>query len=373
MAGANSEGLISCLRIIKDPRIDRTKRHPLVSVLFIGICSVLCGAESWEQMEDFGNERQEWIKQYVELPHGIPSHDTFGRVFAQIDSRSFQESFLGWVKLVSLKMPRQIISIDGKTLRRSHDRAKGKEALHLVSAWACANHLVLGQVKTDAKSNEITAIPELLKLLDLCGSIVTVDAMGTQKEIAEEIQNKKGDYVMALKGNHELLHEEVKTYWEDSRLPASEYQAFETVDKGHGRMEIRRYRISDQIGWLQPKAEWKGLNTIGMVESERLIRGQTTLERRYYLSSLKADAKEFARAVRERWSIENQLHWSLDVSFREDQCRVRIQKAAENFALLRRMALHILKQDKTQNKSINRKRWLAAMRPDYLSVLLAGI
>lgn len=245
--------------------------------------------------------------------------------------------------------------------------------MHLVSAWACANHLVLGQVKTDDKSNEITAIPELLKLLDLCGSIVTVDAMGTQKEIAEEIRKKEADYVMALKGNQGLLHDDVKAYWEDPQLPETEYQSFETVDKGHGRMEIRRYRISDQIEWLQPQAEWQGLRNIGMVESERIIRGRTTRERRYYLSSLKADAKEFARAIREHWSIENQLHWSLDVSFREDHCRVWIQKAAENFALLRRMALYILKQDKTQNRSINRKRWLVAMRPDYLSVLLEGI
>lgn len=373
MVAANKEGLIGCLSVIKDPRIDRTKRHPLVSVLFIGICAVLCGAETWEQMEDFGEEREKWLRQYVELPHGIPSHDTFGRVFAQIDSKAFQESFLSWVKLVNLKKPREIISIDGKTLRRSHDRGKGKEALHLVSAWACANHLVLGQVKTDDKSNEITAIPELLKLLDLCGSIVTVDAMGTQKEIAEEIQDKKADYVMALKGNHQLLHDEVKKYWEDPQLPESEYQAFETADKGHGRIEIRRYKISDHLQWLEPKTKWKGLQTIGMVESERMIGEQKTIERRYYLSSLKADAKEFARAVREHWSIENQLHWSLDVSFREDQCRVRIQRATENFALLRRMALHILKKDKTQNKSINRKRWLAAMNPNYLQTLLGGI
>ncbi len=373
MSGLSRDGLVGYLDVIKDPRVDRTKRHPLVSVLFIGICSVLCGAESWEQMEDFGNERHAWLEEYVDLPHGIPSHDTFGRVFAQIDSKAFQESFLSWVKLVNLKMPGQIIAIDGKTLRRSHDRANAKEALHLVSAWSCANHLVLGQVKTNEKSNEITAIPELLKLLDLCGSIVTVDAMGTQKEIAQEIQDKGADYVMALKGNHELLHEEVKAYWQDSQLPESEYQSFETADKGHGRMEIRRYKISDHLGWLEPKAKWKGLKTIGMVESQRIIGEQKTIERRYYLSSLKADAKEFARAVREHWSIENQLHWSLDVSFREDQCRVRIQKAAENFALLRRMALHILKQEKTQNKSINRKRWLAAMNPNYLCLLLGGI
>lgn len=373
MIEANKDGLIGCLSILKDPRVDRTKRHPLISVLFIGICAVLCGAETWEQMEDFGQEREEWLGQYVALPHGIPSHDTFGRVFAQIDSRAFQESFLSWVKLVNLKRPGQIISIDGKTLRRSHDRGKGKEALHLVSAWVSAEHLVLGQVKTDDKSNEITAIPELLKLLDICGSIVTVDAMGTQKEIAKEIQDKKADYVMALKGNHELLHDEVKRYWEDSQLPECEYQSFESVDKGHGRMEIRRYKISDHLQWFEPKAKWKGLQTIGMVESQRIIGEQKTIERRYYLSSLKADVKEFARAVREHWGIENKLHWSLDVSFREDQCRVRIHKAAENFALLRRMALHILKKDKTQNKSSNRKRWLAAMNPTYLQTLLGGI
>lgn len=373
MVAANNDGLVGCLRVIKDPRIDRTKRHPLVSVLFIGICSVLCGAESWEQMEDFGYSRKEWLGQYVELPHGIPSHDTFGRVFAQIDSKAFQESFLSWVKLVTLKMPGQIISIDGKTLRRSHDRVKGKKALHLVSAWVSANHLVLGQIKTEDKSNEITAIPELLNLLDLCGSIVTVDAMGTQKEIAKHIQDKKADYVMALKGNQGLLHEEVKTFWEDPKLSESEYQSHETVDKGHGRFEIRRYKISDQIGWLEPKQEWKGLRTIGVVESERTIGEQKTVERRYYISTLKPDAREFARAVREHWGIENQLHWSLDVSFREDQCRVRIQRAAENFALLRRMALHMLKQDKTTNKSLNRKRWLAAMDTDYLRLILGGV
>lgn len=367
------EGLIGSLRVIRDPRMNRTKRHPLESILFTTICAVLCGAESWEDMEDFGNLRRPWLERFVEFPHGIPSHDTFGRVFAQIDSEAFQRSFLGWVRRASLQTQGQIVSIDGKTLRRSHDRAKGKEALHLVSAWAQANHLLLGQVKTEDKSNEIEAVPRLLEVLDLKGCIVTVDAMGTQKEIAGKIQDKGADYVMALKGNHELVHKEVQSFWSDPELPESEFQSYETLDKGHGRLEARRYRISDKIDWFADKEEWKGLQGIGMVESERTIGEQKSVERRYYLTSLKADAQEFARAVRGHWSIENQLHWSLDVSFNEDQCRVRIRRAAENFALLRRMALHILKQDTASKKSLNRKRRQAAMDPAYLEVLLGKI
>jgi len=367
------KGLIGHLRVIRDPRVDRTKRHPLESLLFTSICAVLSGAESWEDMEDFGSLRREWLERFVEFPHGIPSHDTFGRVFAQIDSEAFQKSFLSWVKSVSLITGGQIISIDGKTLRRSHDRTKGKEALHWVSAWAQANHLLLGQVKTEDKSNEMEAIPRLLEMLEVKGCIVTVDAMGTQKEIAEKIQDKGADYVMALKGNHELVHKEVQSFWSDPELPESEYQSYETVDKGHGRLEVRRYRISDRIDWFADKGEWKGLQSIGMVESERTLGDQKATERRYYLSSMKADAQEFARAVRGHWSIENQLHWSLDVSFGEDQCRVRVKRAAENFALLRRMALHILKQDTASKKSLKRKRRQAAMDPAYLEVLLGKI
>lgn len=367
------KGLLGHLRVIRDPRIDRTKRHPLESILFTAMCAVLSGAESWEDMEDFGNLRKEWLERFVAFPHGIPSHDTFGRVFAQLDSRAFHESFLTWVKAVSLQTEGQIISIDGKTLRRSHDRAKGKEALHLVSAWVQANHLLLGQVKTEDKSNEIKAVPELLEMLDVKGCIVTVDAMGTQKEIAEKIQDKGGDYVMALKGNHELVHKEVQSYWSDGDLPESDYHSYETADKGHGRIEIRRYRISGKIDWFADKKQWKGLQSIGMVESERTVGEQTTIERRYYLTSLKADAGELARAVRGHWSIENQLHWSLDVSFHEDQCRVRLRRSAENFALLRRMALHILKKDTASKKSLNRKRRQAAMDPSYLEGLLGKI
>ena len=367
------KGLIGCLRVIRDPRVDRTKLHPLESILFTAICAVLSGAESWEDMEDFGNLRREWLERFVQFPHGVPSHDTFGRVFAQIDSEAFQKSFLSWVKAVCVTSGAQIIAIDGKTLRRSHDRAKGKEALHLVSAWSQANHLLLGQVKTEDKSNEITAIPKLLEMLDVKDCMVTVDAMGTQKEIAEQIQERKADYVMALKGNHALVHQEVQSFWSDPELPEAEYQSYETADKGHGRIEVRRYRISGQIDWFADKGAWKGLRSIGMVESERTIGEHTTVEKRYYLTSLKADAQEFARAVRGHWSIENQLHWSLDVSFNEDQCRVRVKRAAENFALLRRMALHLLKRDTASKKSLNRKRRQAAMDPTYLETLLGKI
>jgi len=367
------QGLIGYLRVIRDPRVNRTKRHPLESVLFIAICGVLSGAESWVEIEDFGNARKDWLTQYADLPEGIPSHDTFGRVFSQLDPREFQKSFLNWVKTAAIRTQGGIVSIDGKTLRRSHDRSKGQGPLHLVSAWAQANHLVLGQVKTDEKSNEIEAIPRLLAMLDLKGCTVTLDAMGTQKELAEKIQAKGADYVMALKGNQGLFHEEVKAFWEDPELPESDYQTHETLDKGHGRVEIRRYRITDKIGWLEPKEDWNGLQTLGMVESERILGEEKTVERRYYLSSLKAEAPRFADAVRRHWEIENKLHWSLDVSFGEDQCRVRVKHAAENFSLLRRMALHILKKEQASAKSINRKRRQAAMDPAYLGVLLGKI
>lgn len=367
------EELVRHLSIIPDPRVDRTKHHPLESILFIAICAILSGAEHWVEMEEFGNTRKEWLSRFIDVSAGIPSHDTFGRVFAQLDPLEFQKSFLSWVRAVSLQISGQIVSIDGKTLRRSHDQAKGIGPLHLVSAWAQGSHLVLGQVKTEEASNEIEAIPRLLEMLHLKNCIVTLDAIGTQKTIAQKLQTKKADYVLALKGNHGLLHDDIKTYWEDPGLPESEYQAFETTDKDHGRLETRRYRITDQLQWLTPKQDWPGLKTIGMVQSERIIGDQKTVQRRYYLSSLGPNAQEFARAVRAHWEIENQLHWSLDVSFREDQCRVRVKHAAENFALLRRIALHLLKKDTSSKKSINRKRFRAALDPAYLEVILGKI
>jgi predicted transposase YbfD/YdcC len=362
---------VSHFSIIRDPRIERTKLHKLESILFIAVCSVLCGIESWEGMEEFGEARQEWLAKYVDLSNGIPSHDTFGRLFAQLAPQEFEKGFLSWVSGVYKKTEGEVIAIDGKTLRGSRHGSIGQSPLHLVSAWASANRLLLGQVETAEKSNEIEAIPRLLEILDLKGCIVTIDAMGCQKEIAEKIQDKKADYVLALKGNQGTLHEDVKQYWEDPKLPKDEYDEYETAEKGHGRLEIRRCRVSDKIKWLEPRKDWKGLQSIVELESQRQIGEQNTVERRYYLTSLKADAKEVARAIRAHWEIENKVHWCLDVTFREDQSTVRVKQAAQNFALLRRLAMNMLRKDTSTKKSLNMKRHRAALKTEYLELVLA--
>lgn len=362
-------GFFNYFKVIRDPRVERTKKHRLESLLFIAVCGVVCGAESWTEIQEFGEEKREWLSRYVDLTHGIPSHDTFGRVFALLDSKKFQESFLEWIESVHQKTQGRIVAIDGKSLRRSHDRAKDKEALHLVHAWASENHMLLGEVKTDVKSNEITAIPELLKLLDLHGAIVTIDAMGTQREIVGDIVSKGGDYVIALKGNQRVFHEEVKQYWEDSEL-RKQADYYKTTEKDHGRLEERCYWSTEDLSWFQDKSQWTGLCSIGCVESKRTIQGETSLERRYYLSSLKQDAKELARAVRAHWAIENNLHWVLDVVFREDESRVRIGHAAENFALLRRMALQLLKRDTISKVGLKARRLKAGWSNAYLESVL---
>lgn len=361
--------LFEHIRIISDPRAEKNKRHPLETIIFTAICAVICGAESWVDLQRYGELKKEWLSKHVDLSHGVPSHDTFGRFFALLDPQAFQEGFLGWIRRIQEKTQGRIVSVDGKSIRRSHDRARSKEALHLVHAWASENHFLLGEIKTDTKSNEITAIPELLKLLDLEGAIVTVDAMGTQKEIAKDIQDKKADYVMALKGNQGLFYEEVKQYWEDSELKkAADY--YETTEKGHGRLEQRRHWSTEDLSWFADKTKWPGLRSIACVEAERTIQGQGSIEKRYYLSSLQADAQELARSVRAHWSVENNLHWVLDVVFREDESRVRIGYAAENFALLRRMALSLIKRDKTSKDSIKGKRFSAGLSDVYLEKML---
>lgn len=360
--------LFEYIRIIPDPR-ESNRKHRLETILFIAMCGVICGAESWVDLERFGELKQEWLAKYVDLSNGVPSHDTFGRVFALLDPGAFQESFLKWVEQISQNTKGRVIAIDGKSLRRSHDRSRGKDVLHLVHAWASENHLLLGEIQTDQKSNEITAIPKLLKLLELRGAIVTLDAMGTQKKITRQIVQKKADYVIALKGNHEILHEEVKLYWQDKEL-RKEADFFETIEKGHGRIECRRYWITSDLYWLADKAKWAGLKSIGCVESERSIQNKTSIQRRYYLSSLEANAKELARAIRAHWSIENNLHWVLDVVFREDESRVRTGHAAQNFALLRRMALAMIKSEKTSKSSIKGKRLSAGWNHDYLEKIL---
>jgi predicted transposase YbfD/YdcC len=356
-----------------DPRMDRRKEHSLHDVLMIAILAMLCGAETFVDFEDFGNAKKDWSKEFLELPNGIPSHDTFGRVFAAMNNKLFAESFRNWTEGLRKKISGEIVAIDGKTLRRSHDRRRGKSAIHMVSAWGRENGLVLGQIKVDEKSNEITAIPQLLRTLELAECIVTIDAMGTQKEIAREIRDADADYVLALKGNHETALEEVSSFLLDAKEKKFEgvtHDFLETVEKDHGRIETRRYWISEEIGWFQDRALWDGLQSFGMVESLRDINGEVSREVRFFLSSLKADAKNFARAVRGHWSVENSLHWSLDVCFSEDACRIRAGSAAENMAILRHMTLNVLKNDTIKKRGIKGKQKNAAWDHSYLLSLL---
>lgn len=351
--------LITILKEVPDPRVDRRKLHALPDVLTIAICALLCGAKSFEDMEVFGEAKSDWFESFLELPHGIPSHDTFNRVFAALDPQAFLECFLRWTQGLRSAVAEEIVALDGKALRRAIN--KGDCPKVVVSAWAAENGLALGQLKVEDKSNEITAVPKLLRVLELAGCIVTLDAMGCQKEIAKEIKEADADYVLALKGNHELTHAEVKSYLDDAIARKAKELAFtETVDKGHGRLETRRYWQSDKLDWFAERKQWEGLQSVGVVEAVREVGGQRTVERRYYLSSLSVEVQRFARAVRSHWAIENQLHWVLDVNFGEDQSRARSGYASENLATLRRWALNLIKADQQKAKRSLKGRMKAA-------------
>ena len=363
---------------LQDPRIDRTKLHKLIDILVIAICAAICGANTWEDVEAFGKAKQEWFDEFLELPNGIPSHDTFNRVFNRLDPQGFQTCFINWINAVSTLIQGQVIAIDGKVLRRSHDKGIGKAAIDMVSAWACANHLVLGQVKVDDKSNEITAIPQLLKALEISGCIVTIDAMGCQTEIAETIINQNADYVLALKENQGRLYEDVKLLFDD--LESSSYTAYaydytKTVNKGHGRIEIREcWTISDPevLRYLRGFDNWKKLQTVSRIRSQRRMREGHSIEDRYHIASI-LGAKPVLKSARSHWGIENQLHWVLDLAFDEDRCRVRKEHGPENFAILRHIALNLLKQEKTVKRSIRGKRLIAGWNEDYLLKILSGL
>jgi predicted transposase YbfD/YdcC len=366
--------LETCFAAVEDPRVERTKRHKLLDILIIAICGVICGAEGWVEIEEFGKAKEAWLKELLELPNGIPSHDTFGRVFAQLAPEQFEASFFEWVQSLSETVS-GVIAIDGKTHRRSHDQAAGKKALHLVSAWAAEQRLVLAQVATDEKSNEITAIPVLLRLLSLSGCIVTIDAMGTQTEIAAQIIDQDGDYVLALKKNQGTLYKEVKETFalaQAEQFTHVQHQVHRTVNKSHGRLEIRRYwTISDPeyLAYLDPKQRWKGVRGIGMVQAERRMGEAITQQTRYYLLSFPC-VKTFAHAVRGHWGIEDSVHWVLDVAFREDDSRIRLGHAAENLAVLRHFALNLLRQEQSAHIGVKAKRLKAAWSTDYLQHVL---
>ena len=374
--------LVEHFKSVSDPRVNRTKDHDLIDILIISVCTLLCGGETFNDMEDFGYAKEEWFRTFLTLRSGIPTHDTFNRVFAALDPKEFLGAFLGWTQNLREAVPQEIVAVDGKALRRALN--KGESMKHIVSAWAEGNGLVLGQLKVEDRSNEITAVPQLLRVLELSGCIVTVDAMGCQKKIAREMVESDADHVLALKGNQETVHEEVKTFIDatlkevESPRPrgaklsraAASLAMCQTVEKEHGRFETRRYYQSADLGWFADLAKWEKLTCVGMVESIREVNGKETIERRYFLSSLPLGVETLARAVRGHWGVENKLHWVLDVQFREDQSRARAGYAAENLAALRRLALNLLKTETTKKRGIRGKQLNAGWDHSYLLRLL---
>lgn len=359
---------------LSDPRSDN-KRHKLIDIITIAICAVICNADSFEHIAEFGRAKSRWLKEFLALPHGIPSADTFERVFSRIDPEEFKRCFMQWVQAISQLTKGEVVAVDGKTLRRSHDKSNGKSAIHMVSAWACASGLVLGQIKTEEKSNEINAIPLLLETLAIEGCIVTIDAMGCQRTIVETIVAQKADYVLSLKGNQGTLHENVQLFFQTQRQADFKELCFdyhETVEADHGKIEIRKHWTTSDIAWLQGKEHWQNLNTICMVERERQFEDKTESETSYYIGSIDNNAQAFAAAVRSHWGIENSLHWVLDVSFREDDSRIRKNHSPENFAVLRHIALNMIKKETSLKKSIKSKRLRAGWDNNYLLKVLTG-
>jgi predicted transposase YbfD/YdcC len=357
---------------LKDPRRRHRRLHSLQDIVVMALCAVIAGAQDWQEIALFGRERRDWFKRFLQLPHGIPSHDTFERVFDRLAPQAFQACFRQWVEAIQEALSFKHIALDGKTLRGSGSGKLGP--LHLVSAWASAQRLSLGQVATSEKSNEITAIPLLLDLLDLHGALVTIDAMGCQKAIAQKIVDGQGDYVLTVKENQGHLLEDIQQSFVDAcekEFVGLEHDTFETREKGHGREEYRCYTVLHHTGGLRGAGDWKNLTTIGMCYSERTVNGVKSEESRYFIGSRKASAKVYGKALREHWGIENSLHWQLDVTFDEDRNRVSKRNGAENLALLRRLTLSLL-QAHPEKLSIAKKRFAAAINPDFLEEILRG-
>ena len=367
-------GVFTFFEAVPEPRVERTRLHPLMNVLVIALLAMICVGEGWEDMEEFGVAKKAWLGTFLDLRHGIPSADTFRRVLSAVDPKAFNACFIAWVQALSVGTSGKLIAIDGKTVRHSFDRATGQKALHVVSAWIAENRLTLGQIATEEKSNEITAIPQLLEMLDIRGATITVDAMGCQKAIAEKVIDQGADYIMGLKGNQGTAHKEVEEFFTDALakdFKDVEHTFHETVDGSeHGRLEVRRAWASNELGWFADLPKWKGLRSIIMIESERTVGAAASIERRYYWSSHVVDAKTFAEMIRGHWGIENQLHWCLDVGFREDESRIRTDHGPENLALLRKVAMNLAKSERTHKKGIQAKRKRAAWDEGYMLKLL---
>jgi predicted transposase YbfD/YdcC len=360
---------------VTDPRSGQNIRHSLLSIISIAICGIIGGADTWVDIEMFGNAKRSWFETFLDLPHGIPSHDTFGRVFRQIAPDEFEASFRSWATAICERVKGAVMAVDGKTLRRSKDGTLGKAALQMVSVWASENNLVLAQDKIDEATNEITAIPELLRLLELEGSVVTIDAIGCQTEIAETIIEQKANYVLVVKDNQETLREDVAATFEHTRPPIRpDYH--KTVNKGHGRIETREcWAVSDPevLAHINAYKAWKGLRSLAKVTSERRIDGETSRTTRYFISSLPADAQRLLEVIRAHWQIENGLHWVLDMAFREDESRVRKDHAPQNLAVLRHIALSLLKQETSLKVGIKAKRLRAGWDENYLLKVLCAV
>ena len=370
------QSLIKQFEALNDPRVKRKPEHLLVDIVAIAILAVLSGANDMVAIETYGKAKQTWLETFLELPNGIPSHDTFSRVLALLDPQQLHECFLSWVQVITDQLEIKLINIDGKTARGSYDREQSLKALHTVSAWASEHHLVLAQQRVESKSNEITAIPELLNLLDIKGAIITLDAMGTQREIAAQIVDQGGDYILALKGNQGTLHTQVKAFFkmaEQTQWAGIDVSYSECTEAGHHRIERRQVWAVpiSQVPDLPNPSKWRGLATVVMVKRERRLWNKTTTEVCFYITSLAADATVLAQAIRSHWGIENSLHWILDVIFREDQSRIRNGHGPENMGLLRRLSLNLLKREPSK-QSLTQKRYRAAMDNDFVVKVLLG-
>ena len=360
-------------RSLKDPRRRHCRRHLLTDIIVIAICAIICGAQDWKQIATFGQKRHTWLKRFLGLPNGIPSHDTFERVFVRIDPLAFQACFRAWITAACTALGVKHIAIDGKTLRRSGSAAL--KPLHVVSAWATANQIILGQLAVAEKSNEIPAIPELLELFSVQGAFVTIDAMGCQKEIARTIVDKGGDYLLTVKENQPHLLADIQKCFEDAcakDMAGVRHDLYTTEEKGHGRQEKRSYLIIEEPEGIRNKEEWEKLNVIGMCYSERTVNGKTSAETRYFIGSRKAKARTYGKVLRNHWGVENNLHWQLDINFGEDDSRIRERTAADNFGVLRRVALSLLKQH-PDKMSVACKRLAAALDSNFLEEILRGV